>query len=90
VDGLEVMDKDIKYTDKDLLFAANTYLHLMNFSIDSLEKRLKFLKSEKAKVEQVISMLDQIVKRQASASTNNVKSNPTITILDELKDNEND
>ena len=84
------MDKDIKYTDKDLLFAANTYLHLMNFSIDSLEKRLKFLKSEKAKVEQVISMLDQIVKRQASASTNNVKSNPTITILDELKDNEND
>lgn len=90
MDGLEVMDKDIKYTDKDLLFAANTYLHLMKFSIDSLEKRLKFLKSEKAKVEQVISMLDQIVKLQASENINNVELNSTITILDELKDNEND
>lgn len=84
------MSKDIKYTDKDLLFAANTYLHLMNFSIDSLEKRLEFLKSEKAKVEQVISMLDQIVKQQDSESINNVESNTTITILDELKDDKND
>ncbi len=90
MDGLEAMGKGIEYTDKDLLFALNTHLHLTNFSIDSLEKRLESLKSEKVKIEQLISILDQKIKRQSSASTNTLGLSPTIVILDELKDDGND
>ena len=90
MDGVEVMSKDIKYTDKDLLSILDSNLHLINLSIASLEKRLDFLRSEKVEIERLISILDQRIKQQSSVSTDNAESNHTIVILDELEDDEND
>jgi len=81
------MSKDIKYTDKDLLFILDSNLHLINLSIVSLEKRLDFLRSEKVEIERLISILDQRIKQQSSVSTDNAESNNAMVILDELEDN---